>query len=69
MALRQIHLNVHIEFDPGMVKKGVLVCCVTSLHKWSIDKVSSCFETSFRLSEWIRHCVHCVKDRKKAGSQ
>ena len=28
-------LNVHIEFDPGMVGKGVLVCCMT-LCKWSI---------------------------------
>ena len=26
---RPIHLNVHIEFDPGMVGKSVLVCCMT----------------------------------------
>ena len=33
-----IHLNriVHTEFDPGMVGKGVLVCYMTSLRKWSI---------------------------------
>ena len=31
-----IHLNVDVEFDPGMVGKGVLVCCMMSLRKWSI---------------------------------
>ena len=30
-------MNVHIEFDPGMVGKGVLMCYITSLRKWSID--------------------------------
>ena len=35
---RQVHLNVHIEFDPGMVWRGVLVCHMTSLRKWSILK-------------------------------
>ena len=37
---RPIHLNVHIEFDPGMVGKGVLVCCMTSLLKWSIQTIA-----------------------------
>ena len=30
------HLDVHIEFGPGMVGKGVLVYCMTSLRKCSI---------------------------------
>ena len=33
-ALRPIHLNIHIEFDPAMVGKGVLLCCMMSLRKW-----------------------------------
>ena len=32
---RPCHLNVHIKVDPRMVGKGVLVCCATSLRKWS----------------------------------
>ena len=36
---RPIHLNVRLEFDPGMVGKGVLVCYMTSLRKWYIEKV------------------------------
>ena len=31
------HLNVHKEFDPGMVEKGVLACSMTSLRKWSVS--------------------------------
>ena len=27
------------EFDPGMVGKGVLVCCMTSFRKWSVPGV------------------------------
>ena len=38
---RPIHLNVHMEFDPGMVWKGVLVCCMTSLCKWSIESLEA----------------------------
>ena len=34
---RPIHLHVHIEFDPRMVGKSVLVCYITSLCKWSIS--------------------------------
>ena len=30
---RPIHLNVHTEFDPGMVGKGLLLCYMTSLRK------------------------------------
>ena len=30
---RPIHLNVHIEFGPAMVWKGVLVCCLRSVYK------------------------------------
>ena len=33
---RPIHLNVYIEFDPGMVRKGALKCYMTSLCKWSV---------------------------------
>ena len=29
-------LYTTLEFDPEMVGKGVLVCCMTSLRKWSI---------------------------------
>ena len=36
---RPIHLNVHIEFNPGMVGKGVLLCYMTSLCKLSIDYI------------------------------
>ena len=32
---------IHIQFDPGMVRKGVLVCCLTSLRNWSIWKQNS----------------------------
>ena len=30
------NLNVHIEFDPWMVRKDVLTCRMMSLHNWSI---------------------------------
>ena len=33
---RPIHLNVHIAFDPGKARKGVLVWCMTSLRKRSV---------------------------------
>ena len=33
---RPIHLTVFIEFDPGMVGKGVLTWCTTSLHQYSL---------------------------------
>ena len=31
------HWQLYMEFDPGMIGKGVLVCCMTSLCKWSIE--------------------------------
>ena len=35
---RPKYLNTHIEFDPGMVRMGVLA----SLHKWSIVPIRQC---------------------------
>ena len=28
--------GTRLQFDPGMVEKSLLVCCMTSLRKWSI---------------------------------
>ena len=37
-----IHPNVHVGFDPGMIGKGVLVCCMTSSCKWPVVGTSIC---------------------------
>ena len=52
---RPIHLNVHIEFDPGMVGKGVLVCYMTSLRKWSIVWLCVCVFFFYT----VRNCASC----------
>ena len=50
-ALPTIHQNVDIEFDPGMVGKGVLDMCMTSLRKWSGSGVDRWF-TMKTLTKW-----------------
>ena len=63
---RPIHLNVHPEFDPGMVGKGVLVC-LTSLRKsnyYHVNDGEKCIEWPQQLtffafrSERILSIVH-----------
>ena len=48
-----------MEFDPGMVGKGVLVCCMTSLRKWSIEK-----EIVREVARGNKHYLRKSADRK-----
>ena len=53
-TLEPIHLNVHIEFDPGMVGKGVLVCCVSSLRKWSTRETLHVLNRKKATWSWVK---------------
>ena len=67
---RPIHLNVHVEFDPGMVGKGVLRCYMTSSRQRSfltlmvISKMSLSSLTE-KVLRWLH--IFLVFDHKHAS--
>ena len=53
-----IHLNVHIQFDPGMVGKGVLVCCMTSLRKIINGQITTLIDFHFDTFGFLNDHAH-----------
>ena len=51
-----IHLNVHIEFDPGMVGKAWQAHHMTSLRKWSISIQNRQFRKRWQWPQILQFC-------------